>query len=66
MLFINCLIYLLLETPDPGRHYMLPENISIENCTIFYIGCESLTLTNIIMTHNKCKVSIKKTIGFNL
>ncbi|CAG8442688.1 3358_t:CDS:2 [Funneliformis caledonium] len=39
-----------------GRHYSLPENISIENCSIFYIGGESLTLTNILMTYNKCKV----------
>ncbi|RIA85674.1 putative diphthamide synthesis protein [Glomus cerebriforme] len=44
------------DSKNSGRHYILPENISIENCTIFYIGCESLTLTNIIMTHNKCKV----------
>ncbi|GES89558.1 diphthamide biosynthesis protein 2 [Rhizophagus clarus] len=41
---------------NSGRHYILPENTSIENYTIFYIGYESLTLTNIIMTYNKCKV----------
>lgn len=39
-----------------GRHYDLPEGIKLEDCSIFYVGGESLTLTNIVMTHNKCKV----------
>src|SRR6266542_2045938 len=59
-IFINYLAILLVYTPDSknlGRHYILPENTSIDNCTIFYIGGESLTLTNILMTYNKCKVS---------
>ncbi|CDS13699.1 hypothetical protein LRAMOSA05873 [Lichtheimia ramosa] len=39
-----------------GRYYELPENIVIEDCSIFFIGEESLTLTNIMMIHNKCPV----------
>ncbi|KAI9331137.1 diphthamide biosynthesis protein 2 [Pilaira anomala] len=31
-----------------------PKNITIEDCSIFFIGKESLTLTNILMVHNKC------------
>ncbi|TPX45357.1 hypothetical protein SeLEV6574_g03908 [Synchytrium endobioticum] len=34
-----------------GRQYVLKENSSINDYTIFYIGPESLTLTNIIVTH---------------
>lgn len=40
-----------------GRHYELPEDTSLESCSLFFIGTESLTLTNIIMVHNKCPVS---------
>ncbi|CAG8474560.1 7059_t:CDS:10 [Ambispora gerdemannii] len=39
-----------------GRYYNLPEGTNIEDCSIFYIGGESLTLANLLMTHNKCKV----------
>ncbi|CAG8504935.1 14499_t:CDS:10 [Ambispora leptoticha] len=39
-----------------GRYYNLPEGTNIEDCSIFYIGGESLMLTNLLMTHNKCKV----------
>ena len=35
---------------------MLPENIKLEDCTILYIGEENITLTNIMMVHNKCPV----------
>ncbi|KAG9289206.1 hypothetical protein G9A89_022515 [Geosiphon pyriformis] len=45
--------------PSPGtkgRYYKLPVNLKINDCSIFYIGGESLSLTNLIMTHNKCQV----------
>ncbi|KAG0289792.1 Diphthamide biosynthesis protein 2 [Linnemannia gamsii] len=38
-----------------GRTYDLPEGHSIEDYTIFYIGDESPTLSNIMMTHSKCE-----------
>ena len=38
-----------------GRTYDLPEGDSIEDYTIFYIGDESPTLSNIMMTHSKCE-----------
>ncbi|CAG8645487.1 9803_t:CDS:10 [Paraglomus brasilianum] len=43
------------EAFTSGRHYTLPDGITIEDCRVFYIGDESLTLTNLIMTLNKCK-----------
>ncbi|KAF9109977.1 Diphthamide biosynthesis protein 2 [Mortierella sp. AM989] len=39
-----------------GRTYDLPEGDNIENYTLFYIGDESPTLSNIMMTHSKCEV----------
>ncbi|CAG8707431.1 6029_t:CDS:2, partial [Racocetra persica] len=39
-----------------GRYYKLLEGTSIESYTIFYIGEESATLVNILLTYNKCKV----------
>jgi len=39
-----------------GRYYKLFEGTSIESYTIFYIGGESSTLVNVLMTCNKCKV----------
>ncbi|KAI8979525.1 diphthamide biosynthesis protein 2 [Mycotypha africana] len=39
-----------------GRYFVLPENVPIEDCSIFFIGKESLTLTNIMMVHNQCPV----------
>ncbi|CAO3623443.1 unnamed protein product [Mucor hiemalis] len=42
------------EKKKGGRYFELPEGISIEECSIFFIGSESLTLTNLIMVHNKC------------
>ncbi|RUP08841.1 hypothetical protein BC936DRAFT_140111 [Jimgerdemannia flammicorona] len=41
-----------------GRHYDLPEGVKVEDCSVFYVGGESLTLTNIVMTHSKCKVGV--------
>lgn len=32
------------------------DNDTIENCTIFYIGGESLSLTNLLITHSSCDV----------
>ncbi|KAG0072955.1 Diphthamide biosynthesis protein 2 [Linnemannia elongata] len=49
------------ETPSSnkrrrfGRIYDLPEGDSIEDYAIFYIGDESPTLSNIMMTHSKCE-----------
>ena len=43
-----------------GRSYDLPEGVSLESCSIFFIGEESLTLTNILMVHNKCQVKQKE------
>ncbi|CAJ0631521.1 12653_t:CDS:10 [Entrophospora sp. SA101] len=39
-----------------GRYYSLPKDVNIEDCSIFYIGGESTTLSNIIITHNKCNL----------
>lgn len=39
-----------------GRTYDLPEGDLIEDYTLFYIGDESPTLSNIMMTHSKCDV----------
>ncbi|KAI8340997.1 diphthamide biosynthesis protein 2 [Choanephora cucurbitarum] len=44
------------EMKRGGRYFELPESISIEECAIFFVGSESLTLTNIMMVHNKCPV----------
>ncbi|KAF9933030.1 Diphthamide biosynthesis protein 2 [Linnemannia zychae] len=38
-----------------GRTYDLPEGDNVEDYTIFYIGDESPTLSNIMMTHSKCE-----------
>jgi len=39
-----------------GRTYDLPEGDNVEDYTIFYIGDESPTLSNIMMTHSTCEV----------
>lgn len=44
------------EKKNGGRFYELPKGVSVEDCAIFFIGSESLTLTNIMMVHNKCPV----------
>jgi diphthamide biosynthesis protein 2 len=45
------------EKKKGGRYFELPSGIAIDACSIFFIGKESLTLTNIMMVHNKCPVS---------
>lgn len=44
------------EKKKGGRYFELPDSIDIESCAIFFVGGESLTLTNIMMVHNKCPV----------
>ena len=39
-----------------GRTFNMTEGFTIDDYTIFYIGGESLTLTNHMMTYNKCQV----------
>ncbi|KAF9431225.1 Diphthamide biosynthesis protein 2 [Entomortierella beljakovae] len=39
-----------------GRTYNLPDGDNIEDYTLFYVGDESPTLSNIMMTHSKCDV----------
>ena len=34
----------------------------MEKCTIFYIGGESLGLTNLLMTHSSCEVRLHPSI----
>ncbi|KAJ8328984.1 Diphthamide biosynthesis protein 2 [Batrachochytrium dendrobatidis] len=38
-----------------GQKYILPEGVQIQDVTMFYIGDESLNLTNLMMTHSMCK-----------
>ncbi|KAH6580277.1 hypothetical protein BASA61_009740 [Batrachochytrium salamandrivorans] len=38
-----------------GRQYSLPPGLKLEDISMFYVGGESLTLTNIMMTHSVCK-----------
>ncbi|OAD73675.1 hypothetical protein PHYBLDRAFT_112226 [Phycomyces blakesleeanus NRRL 1555(-)] len=44
------------EKTKGGRYYTLPKDLPIESCSIFFVGSESLTLTNILMVHNKCQL----------
>lgn len=39
-----------------GRTFNLKDGCPIEDYVVFYIGKESLTLTNHIMTYNRCQV----------
>ncbi|KAI8053998.1 putative diphthamide synthesis protein-domain-containing protein [Syncephalis plumigaleata] len=39
-----------------GRELDLPSGVTLNDCRIFYIGEESRTLTNLLMTHNKTQV----------
>ena len=41
-----------------GRTLRLENGCSIEDYVVFYIGKESLTLTNHMMAYNKCQVSV--------
>jgi hypothetical protein len=40
-----------------GRQLDLPPGLTLNDCRIFYIGKESRTLTNLLMTHNKTQVN---------
>ncbi|KZT42525.1 diphthamide biosynthesis protein [Sistotremastrum suecicum HHB10207 ss-3] len=40
------------------RRYSLPENVNLSDCTILYIGEESLALNNILLTHSNCPVYV--------
>ena len=42
-----------------GREFRLPENTELEEWSMFYIGSQSLCLTNLMMSYNKCQVSKK-------
>ncbi|KAI8344718.1 diphthamide biosynthesis protein 2 [Chlamydoabsidia padenii] len=44
------------EKRPGGRTYTLPKDISLDQCVIYFIGHEGLTLTNIIMVHHQCQV----------
>ncbi|KAL1921869.1 uncharacterized protein VTP21DRAFT_10511 [Calcarisporiella thermophila] len=37
-----------------GWKFQMPDNVKLEDCKIFYVGGESMRLTNLIITHNKC------------
>ena len=46
----------------PSR-YELPAGVgSIEECALYWIGPESLALTNLLMTHGRCRVSFLSTL----
>lgn len=40
----------------PQRHNQIPSHLNPEDCIIFYIGGESLGLTNILLTYSTCEV----------
>lgn len=42
---------------ERGVKYELPEGLSVDDCTIFYLGGESLGLKNLLITHGRCQVS---------
>ncbi|KAK4704388.1 diphthamide biosynthesis protein 2, partial [Phenoliferia sp. Uapishka_3] len=48
--------YLHLTAPTPRISYDLPAGVGIDDCTIFYLGAESLALNNLLMTHGRCPV----------
>ncbi|CAO3652063.1 unnamed protein product [Cunninghamella echinulata] len=41
---------------NSSRSYILPNDITVDQCVIFFIGKEGLTLTNIMMVHNQCQI----------
>lgn len=44
--------------PHAPSRYDLPDGVeSIEECALYWIGPESLALTNLLMTHGRCRVS---------
>ncbi|KAI8146737.1 diphthamide biosynthesis protein 2 [Fennellomyces sp. T-0311] len=58
----DCIDTKKIDQPDAtannkgGRSYDLPTGVTLDACSIFFIGSESLTLTNILMVHNMCPV----------
>lgn len=44
------------EKRTGGRTYTLPAGVSLDQCVIYFIGHEGLTLTNIMMVHHQCQV----------
>ena len=49
-----------------GRTFNMTEGFTIEDYTVFYIGGESLTLTNHMMTYNKCQVRYTWLFGIQI
>lgn len=47
---------LALTVPPSRISYDLPAGVGIDDCTIFYLGGESLALNNLLMTHGRCSV----------
>ena len=45
-----------LTAPPSRISYELPDGVGIDDCTIFYLGGESLALNNLLMTHGRCQV----------
>ncbi|KAJ3163445.1 Diphthamide biosynthesis protein 2 [Geranomyces michiganensis] len=47
------------KPPDnrSGRAYQLGPNTTINDYALFYIGPESLALTNLVLTHNQCEIA---------
>ena len=45
-----------LSAPASRISYDLPNGVGIDDCTIFYLGPESLALNNLLMTHGRCPV----------
>ena len=57
-----------------GRTFTIPQGANVEDYQMFYIGREGLTLTNLMMTFNKCsfcsynpetKVARKESVNVN-
>ncbi|GAA6060596.1 hypothetical protein JCM10212_004575 [Sporobolomyces blumeae] len=43
--------------PRAPSRYELPEGVeSIEDCALYWLGPESLALTNLLMTHGRCRI----------
>ncbi|BGP08710.1 Diphthamide biosynthesis protein 2 [Rhodotorula toruloides] len=46
-----------MTVPRTSSRYDLPEGVeSIEDCVLFWIGPESLALSNVLLTHGRCRV----------
>jgi hypothetical protein len=46
------------STSVASRSYNLPEGVGLDDAVIFYIGAESLGLSNLLMTHSSTPVSV--------